>query len=145
MLKIPTDSLIKFIAIGGLVLIVIGGYGIHYSYETNRENELKSIDRLLYWHTENAKSRNKLVIAIEEAKKRKENKSNDIDKKNIKSESKIELFNTLAEMEKDTIEYKYSETKYISYLTLSILAILMGSLLSLYGFRKWHLSEKTCF
>lgn len=111
MLKIPTDSLIKFIAIGGLVLIVIGGYGIHYSYETNRENELKSIDRLLYWHTENAKSRNKLVIAIEEAKKRKENKSNDIDKKNIKSESKIELFNTLAEMEKVTIEYKYSERK----------------------------------
>lgn len=138
MLKIPTDNLVKFVAISGLIIFSFGLYGLYYSFELNREINIAENQRILYWQKMDEMSRIDFDRALEAAKKR-EIIGYNLNKKN--TINKTRYYEIMHETETDKIEFSYRRNKLLIFITSSIFLILIGLPLFVFGFRKWYLKD----
>lgn len=142
MLKIPTDSLTKFVAVCGFVLFFGGLYGLYNSFELNHEFELVENKRIHELQKMDEKSMLELEKAIEEAEKR---EANGYKKKVKKSIDKTKVYEVEAEIEMDAIEFPYRRTKLMIFFLSSAFSVIIGFILSVFGFRKWRSIENTLY
>lgn len=150
MLNVPTDNIFKFCAIIGLIIIFSSSYYTH-----NKDIELK-----LQKNNFNTDNRilnieiNTLTVKVKSLKREVESKLEAEDK--IEAEEKFYYLNLVTDYENKESELKKTNEEQLgkanaitiydnaikTYYILFFISVIMGILLSIFGFYKWYRIEK---